>query len=106
MRDRPPGGGDPAEGGEDGTGRPGSGWPHRPGPPEVLAQGPGSPAAEEVRTAVLEENGRWAVDIIVVFPDGVVRRRIDTYPTRRRAEISARLIRRGAEREIRGPVHD
>lgn len=58
-----------------------------------------------VDTLIYPEDGRWAVDISVLFRDGVVRRRIDTYPTRQRAEISARLIRRGAERDLRGPAN-
>ncbi|MGY4710105.1 hypothetical protein ACXDF8_11220 [Mycolicibacterium sp. CBM1] len=61
--------------------------------------------ALDVQTVVVEERGRWAVDIIVVFADGVVRRRIDTHNTRARAELSAGLIKRAAERDIRGPLH-
>lgn len=58
-----------------------------------------------VDTVVTEERGRWAVDIVVVFADGVVRKRIDTHPTRARAELSARMITRAAERDIRGPLN-
>lgn len=58
-----------------------------------------------VETVVVEDRGQWAVEIVVLFEDSVVRRRINTYPTRRRAEISAKLIKRGAEREIRGPLN-
>ena len=58
-----------------------------------------------VDTVVVEERGRWAVDIVVVFADGIVRKRIDTHPTKARAEISARLIKRAAERDIRGPLN-
>lgn len=61
--------------------------------------------ALDVQTVVVEERGRWAVDIVVVFADGVVRRRIDTHNTKARAELSARLIKRAAERDIRGPIH-
>ena len=62
--------------------------------------------AVDVQTVVVEERGRWAVDIIVVFADGVVRKRIDTHATRARAELAADLIRRAAERDIgRGPLH-
>lgn len=64
---------------------------------------PATSNALSVETVVIEEKGRWAVDIVIVFSDGVVRHRIDTYPTRSRAEISAKLIKRGAERDIRGP---
>ena len=35
-------------------------------------------------TVVIAEKGRWAVDIIVVFADGVVRNQ-STHPTQRRA---------------------
>ena len=59
-----------------------------------------------VETFVREERGRWVVEIAVAFPDGVVRRRVSTYPTRRRAEIAASWIRRGADRETRGPTHE
>lgn len=65
-------------------------------------------SAEEalaVDTVVSQERGRWAVDIVVVFADGVVRKRIDTHPTKARAELSARMIKRAAERDIRGPLN-
>lgn len=61
--------------------------------------------ALSVDTVVSEERGRWAVDIVVVFADGVVHKRIDTHPTRARAELSARMIKRAAERDIRGPLN-
>jgi len=61
--------------------------------------------ALSVDTVVTEERGRWAVDIVVVFADGVVHKRIDTHPTRARAELSARMIKRAAERDIRGPLN-
>ena len=38
--------------------------------------------ALDVQTVVVEERGRWAVEIVVVFADGVVRKRIDTHATR------------------------
>lgn len=59
--------------------------------------------ALSVETVVTEERGRWAVDIVVIFADGVVRKRIDTHPTKARAELSAHMIKRAAERDIRGP---
>jgi hypothetical protein len=63
-------------------------------------------AALDVQTVVVEERGRWAVDIVVVFADGVVRKRINTHATRARAELAADLIRRAADRDIGGgPVH-
>ncbi len=61
--------------------------------------------ALDVQTVVVEERGRWAVEIVVVFADGVVRKRIDTHATRARAELSASLIKRAAERDIAGPVN-
>jgi hypothetical protein len=61
--------------------------------------------AQDVQTEVVADRGRWAVEIIVVFTDGVVRKRISTHPTRARAELSADLIKRAAERDIGGPVH-
>ena len=69
----------------------------------------GDSAADEaldVQTVVVADSGgRWAVEIIVVFADGVVRKRISTHHTTARAEISADLIKRTAERDIRGPVN-
>ncbi len=61
--------------------------------------------AQAVETVVVEERGQFAVDIVVVFADGVVRKRIDTHRTRRRAEIAASLIKRAAERDLRGPLN-
>lgn len=61
--------------------------------------------AWDVQTVVVADRGRWAVEIVVVFADGVVRKRISTHPTRARAELSADLIKRAAERDIGGPVH-
>jgi hypothetical protein len=58
--------------------------------------------ALDVQTVVAHERGRWAVDIVVVFADGVVRKRIDTHATKARADIAADLIRRAAERDIGG----
>lgn len=69
---------------------------------------PGTSADEavDVQTVVVEERGRWAVEIIVVFADGVVRKRIDTHATKARAELAADLIRRAAQRDIGGgPPH-
>lgn len=61
--------------------------------------------ALDVQTVVVPERGRWAVEIVVLFADGVVRRRIDTFPTEARAQLSAGLIKRAAERDIRGPLN-
>jgi hypothetical protein len=61
--------------------------------------------AYDVETAVVEENRQWHVEIIVVFEDEVVRRRVGTYFTEKRARIAADLIKRTAERDISGPIH-
>lgn len=61
--------------------------------------------AEDVQVLIVPERGRWAVEIVVTFPDGIVRERIDTYATEARAQISARLIKRAAERDLRGPLN-
>ncbi|EUA23726.1 hypothetical protein I553_5628 [Mycobacterium xenopi 4042] len=45
------------------------------------------------------------MDIVVVFADGIVRKRIDTYHTRTRAELSARIIQQSAERDLQGPLN-
>jgi hypothetical protein len=58
-----------------------------------------------VESVVVPDRGQWAVDIVVVFADGIVRRRIQTYRTENLATISASLIKRGAERDIGGPIH-
>ncbi|AQT82929.1 hypothetical protein B1R94_18895 [Mycolicibacterium litorale] len=76
-----------------------------PRPKTTVRQDSSTDEALDVQTVVVEERGRWAVEIVVVFADGVVRRRIDTHHTRARAELSAKLIKRAAERDIRGPIH-
>ena len=69
-------------------------------------RGTSADTALDVTTVVTEESGRWVVEIVVVFADGVVRRRINSHPTRARAELAADLIRRTANRDIGGgPVH-
>ena len=74
-------------------------------PPTVVRADSSADEALDVQTVVVEEHGRWAVEIVVVFADGVVRKRIDTHTTKRRAELSANLIKRAAERNIRGPLN-
>ena len=61
--------------------------------------------AYTVDTTVTEERGQWAVDIVVLFDDEVVRKRISVHRTERLAQISADLIKRAAERDIGGPIH-
>ncbi|MFC4945125.1 hypothetical protein [Pseudonocardia sp. GCM10023141] len=58
-----------------------------------------------METVVYSERGRWVVEIVVMFVDGIVRHRIDTFPTKARAELSAGLIKRAAERDLRGPLN-
>lgn len=76
-----------------------------PRPKTEIRRGSSADEALDVQTVIVEERGRWAVEIVVVFADGVVRTRIDTHPTKARAELSAGLIKRAAERELRGPLH-
>jgi hypothetical protein len=77
----------------------------QPRPKTTVGKDSSAEEALDVQTVVVEERGRWAVDIIVVFADGVVRKRINTHHTKARAEIAASLIKRAAERDIRGPVN-
>ena len=65
---------------------------------------PGDPAIT-TETYVTEDRGRWVVEIVVVFPDEVVRKTINNYPTKRHAEIAASWIKRSAQRDIEGPVN-
>lgn len=50
-------------------------------------------------TEVLEENGRFVVVLDVVFPDGAVRHRLQSYHTRAKAEYAAKIARSTAERD-------
>lgn len=52
-----------------------------------------------VRTEVVNERGRWVVFLEIGDLESSVRYRIQDYPTKRLAEISARLIKRTAERD-------
>jgi hypothetical protein len=67
--------------------------------------GPHVDEAYAVETVVVEDRRQWHVEIVVVFADEVVRRRVGTYFTERRAQIAADLIKRTAERDISGPIH-
>jgi hypothetical protein len=73
-----------------------------PGRPSELP--PGEPAIA-VETVIKEDRGQYLVEIVVVFADGVVNRTVNQYRTRRHAEIAASWIKRGAERDIEGPIH-
>lgn len=68
--------------------------------------GPCSAApADAVEAEVVPDRGQWAVDLVILFPDEVVRKRIATFRTERLARISADLMKRTAERDIGGPLH-
>lgn len=58
-----------------------------------------------VETYVTEQSGRWVVEIVVIFPDEAVRKTVNEYHTKRHAELAASLIRRGADRDIEGPIN-
>lgn len=53
-----------------------------------------------VETYVEERNGRWVVEIVVIFPDEAVRKTINDYPTKRHAEVAASWMKRGAQRDL------
>ena len=52
-----------------------------------------------VTTEVVEDHGRFTVMLEVVFLDGAVRHRMQTYHTRSRAELAARIMRSTANRD-------
>jgi hypothetical protein len=52
-----------------------------------------------VSTEVVEERGRFVVVFDAVFPDGAVRHHVQSYHTRARAELAARLMKAAAERK-------
>lgn len=54
-----------------------------------------------VSARVVEERGRWQVILDFVFPDGAVRHQVNSYHTRQKAEVAARLMKAAAEREAR-----
>jgi hypothetical protein len=54
-----------------------------------------------VSTGVIEEKGEFTVVMDVIFDDGVVRHRLQSYFTRERAEMAARIVRSTAERQHR-----
>ncbi|TPG36990.1 hypothetical protein [Mycolicibacterium hodleri] len=74
-------------------------------PPTVIPAKGSAEEAHAVDAVVVEERGQFAVDVVVVFTDGVVRKRINTHRTRRRAELAASLIKRAAERDLKGPLN-
>ena len=70
-------------------------------PPTAVRADSSADDAFGVETILVAERGQWAVDIFVVFADGVVRKRISTYRTRARAQLAANVIKRAAERDCR-----
>ncbi len=52
-----------------------------------------------VSTEVIEERGRFVVVLDVVFADGAVRHRLNSYHTRAKAELAAKIVRSTAERD-------
>ncbi len=54
-----------------------------------------------VHTEVVEEAGRFTVVLDVVFADGAIRHRMQSYHTRARAELAARIMQATAERDHR-----
>jgi hypothetical protein len=52
-----------------------------------------------VSTEVVEERGRFVVVLDVVFEDGAVRHRLQSYHSRARAELAAKIVRATAERD-------
>lgn len=77
-------------------------------PPEIPTPAASTRSGDEaiaVETFVSESNGRWVVEIVVVFPDEAVRRTVNNYRTKRHADIAASWIKRAAQRDIEGPLH-
>lgn len=58
-----------------------------------------------IETYVTERNGRWVVEVAVIFTEEAVRKTINDYPTRRQADVAAGWIKRAAQRDIEGPVN-
>lgn len=52
----------------------------------------------EVSTHVVPENGQWTVYLVVVTPDGVQRRPVQTHRSQARARLAADVLRRTAAR--------
>ncbi|WP_206055636.1 hypothetical protein [Nocardioides sp. GY 10127] len=49
-------------------------------------------------TEVVAERGQWAVYLLVLGPDGVERRRLETYRTEALARTAASVVERTASR--------
>ena len=73
-------------------------------PPTVMRSDSSADSALAVDTTVVEDRGQWAVDIIVVFADGIGRERVNIHRTRERAGRAASVIKRAADRSRCTPV--
>ena len=56
--------------------------------------------AQVVETVVVCRNGRWEVDMVIVFDSGIVRKTVGGWISQQRALVAARWIRRAAQRDI------
>ncbi len=68
-----------------------------------------TPPGDEALTAetyVHSRNGRWEVEIVVIFADEVVRKIVGDYPSEREAQIAANWIKRSASRDIEAPPNE
>ncbi|MBL8093072.1 MAG: hypothetical protein JNL73_02805 [Anaerolineales bacterium] len=63
---------------------------------------PARPAGDAItaQAFVVRERGEWVVVLDVFYWDEVIRHRIQTYPTRRQAEVAAHWIERSARRDL------
>ena len=52
----------------------------------------------EVQTEVVPERGQWAVYLVILTPEGIQRRRLESYIHESRAQLAADVIRRTAAR--------
>ncbi|MEO2107545.1 MAG: AP2 domain-containing protein [Actinomycetota bacterium] len=59
--------------------------------------------ADLATASVEREDGQWVVYLTVLFPDGVVRRRIGQHRTEHLARIAATWIERASNRDVLTP---
>lgn len=52
----------------------------------------------EVQTEVVAEHGQWTVYLVVITPEGVDRRALETHRSEARARLAADVVRRTAAR--------
>jgi len=60
--------------------------------------------ADLATASVEREDGQWVVYLTVLFPDGVVRRRISQHRTEHLAQIAATWIERASNRDAATPA--